>query len=107
MKPHLSPLEIMAISAFTRSVRERFGARVERLSLFGSRARGEGRDESDLDLFIAIRGMTRDDRREVIDAAADVGVEHGLALSPLVVDPSTWREDLPIAGNIARDGVPL
>jgi uncharacterized protein len=107
MKPRLSPLEIMAIGAFTRSVRGRFGARVERLSLFGSRARGEGRDDSDLDLFIAIRGMTRDDRREVLDAAADVGVEYGLALSPLVVDPSTWREDLPIASSIARDGVPL
>ncbi len=107
VKPRLSPLEQRVLDAFARAVRARFGERLTALSLFGSRARGDGRDDSDLDLFVSVRALSRGERLAVIDDAADLGLEHGLVLSPLVVDADTWRSDLPLACEIARDGASL
>jgi len=107
MPARLSPLEVMALEAFVAGVRARFGARVRSLVLFGSRARGEGRDDSDLDVFVLLDTMSRQERNEVLDLAADVGLEHRLVISPLVADERQWRTDLPLAKNIATDGVPL
>ena len=107
MPPRLSPLETTLLAAFAHEVRARFGPRVRALTLFGSRARGAGHDESDLDVFVLIDGMSREDRRDVIDLAADLGLDSNLILSPLVADAGAWREDFPIAAEIAADGVPL
>jgi predicted nucleotidyltransferase len=103
----LSPLETQALDAFARGLRARFGGRLRELVLFGSRARGEGRDDSDLDLLVVIQGMSRGDRRAAQDLAADVGLEHHLVLSPFVADLDAFLPDLPLARAIRRDGVPL
>lgn len=107
VRPHLSLHEQETLSAFAVALRERFGARLRSSRLYGSRARGEGRDDSDLDVFVSVEGLTRGERGEVIDLAADLGVESGLVLSPLVVDAGAWREDLPLARAIALEGVAL
>jgi predicted nucleotidyltransferase len=107
MKPHLSALEKGALEVLAKGLRERFGARLHTLTLFGSRARGSGRDDSDLDVLVLIDAMSRDDRRAVQDLAADLGIAHHLLLSPLVADASSWRCDLPLARAIEQDGVAL
>lgn len=105
--PPLSRLETDALTAFAARVRERFGARLAELRLFGSRARGEGHEESDLDLLVLVDGLTREERREVLDLAFDVGLASGLMLSPLAQDSQQWRRDLPLAVAIEREGAPL
>jgi predicted nucleotidyltransferase len=105
--PRLSPLEVIVLEAFASGVRARFGARVQSIVLFGSRARGEGRDDSDLDIFVLLDAMSRQDRNDILNLGADIGLEHRLIISPLVAAVQTWRSDLPLAKNIATDGVPL
>ena len=105
--PRRSLLESSALSEFAARTRERFGQRLVELRLFGSRARGEGHADSDLDLLVLVDGLTRDDRRAVQDLAFDIGLASGLVLSPLVHDSGTWRRDLPLAREIAREGAPL
>jgi len=103
----LSSQEQMALHDFVQGVRERFGQRLTEVTLFGSRARGEGRSDSDLDVFVRVENLNRDDRRKVQDLAFDVGLARGLIISPLLADASTWRIDLPLGQEIAREGVPL
>jgi len=105
--PPLSRLEADALTAFAARVRERFGPRLTDLRLFGSRARGEGHAQSDLDLLVLVDGLTREERREVLDLAFDVGLASGLILSPLAQDSRRWRRDLPLAVAIDREGAPL
>ena len=88
-------------------MRARSGARLEALTLFGSRARGEGRDDSDLDVLVVVHSLTREERRAVLDDAADVGLAHDLVLSPVVVDAAAWNAGVPLAQSVVRDGVPL
>lgn len=104
---HLSALEQQALTAFAAGVRAAFAGRAVSLVLFGSRARGTARDDSDFDIFVLLRGATRKDKHALYDLAFDVGLDHRLTLSPLVVSTDTWRPDLPIARAIERGEIPL
>ena len=105
--PRLSPQEELALGELADGVRRHFGSRVADITLFGSRARGEGRDDSDLDVLVRLVALTREDRRIVQDLAFDVGLARGLVISPLLADPHTWRADLPLGQAIEREGVRL
>lgn len=103
----LSPQEQLALDDLARKVRGHFGGRLAELRLFGSRARGEGRGDSDLDVFVSVDGLTREERRYVQDLGFDVGLAWGLVVSPLLADANTWRLDLPLGQAIEGEGVPL
>ncbi len=104
---HLSPLEKRVLSDFAERVRAEYGLRVEAILLFGSRARAEGTTESDLDVWIGLRALERDERRNIIDQASDLSVASGLVLSPLVVDPETWKPTPGLQSELLRDRTPL
>ncbi len=100
----LSPAESAVLAGLKGDIERRFGARLEGFILFGSRARSEGTESSDLDVLVMIRGLTRQERRDIIDLAYDRELETGLAISPLVRDPAGPSLGAGIASEIARDG---
>jgi len=77
-----------------------------RLVLFGSRARGEGHEESDLDVLVLVRHLTRGERREAIDEAGEVEARSGLIVSVLARDADAWeRTSGPLARAVEREGI--
>jgi predicted nucleotidyltransferase len=98
----LSPAERDVLDALNRALRATFGARLRSVKMFGSRARGAGRDDSDLDVLVDVCDVTRDERGAILDVAADLGLASGLVLSVLVV-----REGMRLSEEILRDAVPL
>jgi predicted nucleotidyltransferase len=103
----LSPLERAALTTFRTRLAARFGARLDRAVLFGSRARGEGHEESDLDVLVVVHDLSRAERADVIDDAGAIELETGLVLSPIVRAAVEWRDASALGREIARDGVPL
>jgi predicted nucleotidyltransferase len=104
----LSRQERLALAAAVQALKDHFP--VEQVLLFGSRARGEGNAESDLDILVlTTREMTWIERRAVIDALFDIELAHDVLLSPLIVSGQEWRQGpyriLPIHDEIARDVV--
>ncbi len=80
--------------------------------LYGSVARGEGDDESDVDLMIVIsEPITRFRRHEITDIVFDVNLQFGTNFSTLVVDKESWDTGmisvLPLRDEILRDGIRL
>lgn len=81
------------------------------VTLFGSRARGDATEESDLDLFVALK--QEDPRKEIeklaFDIACDLTLDSGILVSVLVADPTFLRRHagFAILEAVREDGVPL
>jgi predicted nucleotidyltransferase len=103
----LSALERAALKRYKEVLQGQLGARLVSVTLFGSRARGEGHAESDLDVLIQVKEMTSLDRRFAQDAAFDVGFDHSLIISPLLSDARTWNSKLALGQIVQQEGRPL
>jgi len=83
---------------------------VERVILFGSKARGDDDAESDIDLLVLTRGpVTYALKREMTHAVFDLQLEFNVVLSMLIIPLEQWETGvyrvLPIRSEIERDGV--
>jgi predicted nucleotidyltransferase len=107
----LASLVSAALAQLARELRRRFGEAVIEMRLFGSFARAEADEESDVDVAVVLERADWRTRREVIDLATDVGLPFDLWISPTIFDRETyehWREqERPLVMDIERDGVPL
>ena len=100
-----------ALARFAHVVRERFADAVIDIRLFGSHARSSAHEDSDVDVAVVLEEAGWETRRDIIDLAADIGLAHGLMLSPTVFDRDTyerWRaQDRPLTRDIEREGIRL
>jgi predicted nucleotidyltransferase len=102
----------MTLHAFVAGVRERFGARVAEIRLFGSYARGDATAESDVDCLVLLDRVERDDDRAITDLAADLTWQiAGVVVSPMIMSVAefeAWKgleRRTPL--EIERQGIPL
>jgi len=102
-----------ALARFRATLHERFGDRLRELVLFGSQARGEAAEESDVDLLVVVEGLTEAERRDVLDlgwAAGAAGDEY-VCLSPLPYSSDQIaerrRRERRLPREIAKDGIVL
>lgn len=111
LKHRLSAIEHQAILALKRSLLRSLDF-VEEIVLFGSVARGEADDESDIDLLVLTgRPVSYKERHQITAVITDINLEFEANFSSIVVDRNTWEQGpishLPIKANIEREGVPV
>ena len=103
------------IQEFVNKVNELLGNRVKRIILYGSYARGDFNENSDIDIMI-LTDLTDDEiieyRREISDIAYDIEWDNNfdIYLSPLLknIDKfNYWLEALPFYMNVQNEGVIL
>ena len=98
-----------ALARFASVVRGRFGESVVDIRLFGSHARANANEDSDVDVAVVLEAAGWEVRRDIIDLAADIGLEHDLLLSPTVFDRETyerWRaQDRSLVRDIETEGI--
>jgi predicted nucleotidyltransferase len=103
--------ERAALEDLVGFVRRRYGKRVQDLRLFGSRARGEGHEESDVDVLVVVDDLTADERMEVWHYTGRLLDTHDVMVGAFVLPTARWEElcarDRLIAREIQRDGIPL
>ena len=86
-----------------------YGDRIERVVLFGSRARGDGHADSDYDIAVFLKNLT-DRWREfhrLADLRTDILAETGAFLEARPFRAGSYRERTPLMHEIRRDGVDL
>lgn len=100
-----------SLATFRQWLTDRFGARLREVVLFGSRARGEGSEDSDLDVLVVVEDLTSSEAREVRYVVGDLLTRHGILVSPLAMSHHRFeqlrRRERRLAQEIARDGIPL
>ena len=96
---------------FADALRARYLDEVVDVRLFGSCARGEAHEGSDVDVAVVLERLDWATRCNVIDLATDIGLQHDMRLSPTLFDRATfdrWRaQERPLVMDIERDGVAL
>jgi predicted nucleotidyltransferase len=107
----LSARERAALADLQRGVRIVLPGVSARMTLFGSRARGDAEPDSDMDVLLDLdlERLDLPTKRRIRRLAGEVSLAHGLVLSVLTVDRSTARErgDYSIFANIREEGIPL
>ena len=100
-----------AVIDFARRVRDRFGPRVREVVLYGSQARGDQGDDSDIDVFVCVEGLAERELGDVFDLAADVSLEHDVTLQAFAPLPAEHeflvRNECRIVLDIAAEGIAL
>ena len=108
---HLLLNEQRAITEYVAQIRDRFPGRILAVTLFGSKARGDGDAESDIDLLVLVDVEDNDLRDELWQIASDISLDHDLVLSARVFARSRWTDTrqphLPLYRAVTTDGIPL
>ena len=92
-----------AAEAFAARARTALGEGIETIRLFGSVARGEATDESDVDLFVTPRDSERATRLR--ELAYEVELAFAVPIS-LIIE-SSLDSDHPFVAHVRETGVPL
>jgi predicted nucleotidyltransferase len=86
-----------------------YGDRIERVVLFGSRARGDAGEDSDYDLAVFLHDLT--DRWHELDRLADLRTDFlgdaGVFIDAKPYPAGAYRDRTSLMREIRRDGVDL
>ena len=97
------------LDRFRAALNQSFGDRIERVILYGSRARGDARPDSDYDVAIFLRDFndrwSEVDRLIVIET--DLLDDTGAFVHALPFRAGAWRDRSALMGAIRRDGIDL
>lgn len=98
-----------AVAEFKKAVQGLYGDRFDRLVVFGSLARGDTTDDSDIDVLLVLHGEV--DASREIDRIADekyaIDLRRGTLLSVIPISLSDFiARTSPLLLNVRREGVP-
>ncbi|MFO7599293.1 MAG: nucleotidyltransferase domain-containing protein [Candidatus Desulfacyla sp.] len=99
--------ERRAIEAAEKIIIKQFP--IQRVILFGSKARGDSDEHSDMDLLlISSRKLHWKEEKAVTEILFDIGMEYDVIFSPLFVSGEEWDGGIftrfPVYEEIVRDG---
>jgi uncharacterized protein len=89
------------------ALNELYGDRIERVVLFGSRARGDAHDASDYDIAVFLKDLT-DRWREfhrLADLRTEILADTGVFIEARPFRAGGYRERTPLMEEIRREGV--
>ena len=91
--------------------KSRLGDELESVVLYGSFARGDFDEESDVDLLLCVqcsKEALAPLRADFIKLASDLSLEYGVEVSLSLTDAATfhrYKQDLPYYENVEREGI--
>jgi len=116
-KIHLSKKRLMAVASiidpiltrFRVSLYEIYGERIERVVLFGSRARGDAQPDSDYDVAVFLKDLHVFGKEAGAVAAieADILSDTGAVINALPLRAGSYRERTGLMQELRRDGLDL
>lgn len=110
---YLTRQERVALKAYQEYLLNKFPDEIERIVLFGSKARGDSTAASDLDVLVVVRSEDADfisveERwREVTTGAYGIGFQYGLDISVIVRSHRQLQAWTPLLAQIRQEGIEL
>jgi predicted nucleotidyltransferase len=99
----------LILTKFRAAIDGLYGNRVERVVLFGSRARGDAQEDSDYDVAVFLKDLN--DRWAEADkialAAMNVFDETGALIHAMPYREGAYQERTPLMHEVRREGIDL
>ena len=105
----LSEKEQLVLKKFKAVLEKIIGNNLLEVKLFGSKARGDARKDSDIDVLIIVASGDWHIRDAIYDIVTDILLEDEMCVSPKVINKkdydNLYRLETPFIKNIIRDGI--
>lgn len=100
-----------SIEKLKKSLKERFGKEIE-LFLFGSVARGEGSESSDIDILVLLKNAVNTSiEEEIYNIAYEIGLEYDIVFGIIVHTKKEWKElskkQIPLTLEVKKEGIKI
>jgi predicted nucleotidyltransferase len=109
--PSLVENERKALLELKERLEGLLGDSLLKMVLFGSKARGDYDDESDLDIAIIVSGLMRDLKNRIIDIVVEIELKYLTPMSTLMLAQEEFdrlkERERRIALDIEREGMPF
>lgn len=106
---HLSGREAESTLKFIEEIRKENG--VEKVILYGSKARGDFRENSDIDLLLVLHSRPPFLKKAILEKARQISLEEEVLLQILILSKQEWEEPsfktFLLVEKIKREGIPL
>jgi predicted nucleotidyltransferase len=91
---------------FRAALNELYGERIERVVLYGSRARGDAHPDSDYDVAVFLTGLTDrwNEIDRIVEIETDILRETGAVINALPFRAGAYRERTPLMHELRREG---
>jgi predicted nucleotidyltransferase len=104
-----SPADDPILKRFRAALDTLYGDRIERVVLFGSRARGDARKDSDYDVAVFLKSLA--DRWQEVDRivplVTDILYEDGAFIHAMPHRAGSYQDRTPLMREIRREGIDL
>jgi predicted nucleotidyltransferase len=106
---HESPADDPVVKRFRAALDATYGDRIERVVLFGSRARGDARQDSDYDVAVFLKHLA--DRWQEVDRivplVTDILYEEGAFIHAMPHRSGSYEDRTPLMREIRREGIDI
>jgi len=102
---------ISLVEQFAEGLKQRFGDHIAKVMLIGSYARGDYREDSDVDVVVLLNSSPRELRDKIYDYLVDFSLEHDRDIALKLIEQATfdqwkqWRDPFSLAAE--TEGVVL
>ncbi len=87
----LNEEEMQWLNSYREKLYEQFPDLIENILLYGSKARGDAREDSDLDLLVLIRGGDREVKEEIANIGVRLSIGTNVVPSIFVFTIKEWN----------------
>jgi predicted nucleotidyltransferase len=100
----------LALKEFQKYLADIYGERLQGIYLYGSYARGDFHQGSDIDILIPLEGAVNPSQEidRIGDGVADICLDHNVLIATLPV-PEEWlkKRKSPLFENVRQEGIRL
>ncbi len=107
----MKTLEIKKVlEEFKKEIKKLYGHRLKQIILYGSYARGNATEDSDIDLLIVLEGEVSPGKEidRMIDIITEINLKYGVLISVYPVSEEAYKKvNSPLLINVRREGIPI
>lgn len=108
MNIKLTQNEKRALRGYIETLDKAFPNTLNKVVLFGSKARGDAGRDSDIDIVVATKKrVSRNTWRAMVELSIESMLNYGADISPRIMPEKEFKEWSPFTDNVRRDAVLL